>query len=856
MAQTWTTLNDEGMREYKAGHYRQAETYFERAVKTAHRKHQPGNELVALVNLGHAQQVVANYDAAHETFRKTLRIAINLHPRVHFDQIEAALNLSNSFLPEGKYDSCEHYALIAEEWIKQAIQQNSQHYREEIFRFFDASIKLQNMLASLSYQKGQYRKSIALMEQQQRYIRQMYPDNYDALPAYHTTLNNLSSYYMITGDYSAAKRVVIEDLSLFDAGSRNSLAYLHSLNNLGSVYRNLGQYDSAVIIFRAGEAMINAGHFRNSDIHLAIIINLGDILFLLEDYSGAIAAFEETIRSQEERGGLNPRIYQTSLLNLAEAQHWSGNFKAAEAAFRKLTSEVSQEIVHDFTYLSDAEKISFSRSNTGIVETFSSFAFELTGKLNLGVNKDGYTSNTGLCDLYDLLLITKGLILHPSLRIKSSILNGNNGELKLRYLDWEAKKYEYAHKARQEHIDKNELATILHEVEAQEKWLRSHSRDFENGFVVPRRTWQEVQRSLNPDEAAVEIVRLTNGLVYGAMILTSETKDGPAVALVKSKYPKLLERQHYKNYTNSIQHGTLDSLSYDVFWKPIEDTIQKYASHGTSIKRIYISADGVYHKINLQTLFNPNKKRYLIEDRDIVLITNSQEIIQRPTNTGVDTKDATLFGRPEYFPAGGKVKRILKDLPGSEREVDQIDSILRRAGWKTNRFKFIHATESNVKGQATRILHFATHGFVAQDTLHNDIHSIMVNTGIAMAGAGIENFREDEDGILTAYELMNLDLSHTQLVVMSACETGLGEFHSGEGVYGLQRALRSAGAKSVIMSLWKVDDEATQKLMVEFYSNWMGGESDLRTAFRRAQLSLMTMYPGPRYWGAFVLSGQ
>lgn len=219
-------------------------------------------------------------------------------------------------------------------------------------------------------------------------------------------------------------------------------------------------------------------------------------------------------------------------------------------------------------------------------------------------------------------------------------------------------------------------------------------------------------------------------------------------------------------------------------------------------------------------------------------------------------------------------------LPGTRIEGDRIAAMLGVEPWLD-----VIALEGRLKTcRSPRILHLATHGFflaneppnrgkelrnleIARITEPGDLSRLqgtgrenpLLRSGLALAGAntwlkGANPAAEAEDGLLTAEDVSGLNLLDTELVVLSACETGLGEIHVGEGVFGLRRAFMLAGAKTLVMSLWKVPDQQTQELMVDFYSRILAGQGRA-DALREAQLALKARQPDPLYWGAFICQG-
>lgn len=228
-----------------------------------------------------------------------------------------------------------------------------------------------------------------------------------------------------------------------------------------------------------------------------------------------------------------------------------------------------------------------------------------------------------------------------------------------------------------------------------------------------------------------------------------------------------------------------------------------------------------------------------------------------------------LRGNLQRYMSGGNLMAL---LPGTKVEVESIADIYTTAELEPALFLSNEATEQEIKlVDNPRTLHIATHGFFLESEKLEEaggevdtyVENPLLRSGLILAGANSfiasgqisDDYEDGEDGILTAYEAMNLNLDNTDLVVLSACETGLGEVSNGEGVYGLQRAFQVAGAKSIIMSMWTVDDAATQELMTHFYNEWIR-TGDKQKAFVSAQKILKDKWKAPYYWGAFVMVGQ
>jgi len=349
---------------------------------------------------------------------------------------------------------------------------------------------------------------------------------------------------------------------------------------------------------------------------------------------------------------------------------------------------------------------------------------------------------------------------------------------------------------------------------------------------------------------------------------------------------------------------------YNLIWKPLEQYIQ-------NCNTVYISPSGILNKVSFAALTPDGSSflmdkiniRYIGNLRDIVKEKKQKE--QFTINTAV------LFGGAYFDAGQEDIKNYIRTtdiskgkgtinpfaykdskdvligdsrssdrgeswnyLSGTLKEVKEISIILQDRNITLVLDTGLYANEQNLKGlsgsKQAEILHIATHGFFLADTRKEKMRNIfnieqtkqqavrlldnpLYRSGIVLSGANSSIYEKrktdttKEDGIITAYEISLIDLTNTELAVLSACETGLGDIKGGEGVYGLQRAFKVAGAKNVIISLWKVPDEETAELMNIFYDNWLTKRMNKRDALLDAQKQMRQKKPNPYYWAAFVM---
>ncbi len=599
------------------------------------------------------------------------------------------------------------------------------------------------------------------------------------------------------------------------------------------------------------------------NINAASIYTLtGDVYYQLKNYTKAEEFYNQSRTLYEKFFSIHHPEYVKVLSKLSKVHYMQKDYKRSKRLIEESLSNYENFIKQFFPALSEREKAKYWNTIKGDFEFYNTLAFS---------NLEDFRDLTG--KVYNYQLLTKALLLSSSIKIRERILNSTDIDLKEQYNDWIQKKelLTVALSMSPAQLTENNVdpAVLQQEVERLEKTLSQKSELFGQSFETKRIIFDNIRKALKDNEVAIELVRyrhfnhdFTDSVIYAALYVTSKTSKPKAILL---KDGKKMETRYFKYYRNAIRGSVRDEISYGIFWKPIQDEIGQAST-------IYLSADGIYNQINLEAIPTPDG-RYVIDNTNLVLVSNTKDLYLRKISTKLSLPEntASMFGNPTFYLTASAGKAI-SPLPGTEKEVNQVQYMLKQKGWLTAEYVEGSASEENVKEiNSPKIFHIATHGFYTPTTqlrLEDELQANearlhenpLMRTGLLLKGAGdlmektAYNYNM-ENGILTAYEAMNLNLDKTDLVVLSACETGLGDLEAGEGVYGLQRAFLVAGAKVLIMSMFKVDDEATQKLMLIFYQKWLNS-GKLRESFIEAKKELRIQYSDPIYWGAFMMIGQ
>jgi CHAT domain-containing protein len=324
-----------------------------------------------------------------------------------------------------------------------------------------------------------------------------------------------------------------------------------------------------------------------------------------------------------------------------------------------------------------------------------------------------------------------------------------------------------------------------------------------------------------------------------------------------------MEDYFFFRYTQSILNFEQDTTSYRAYWAPIEERLPQ----GT--QTLLVSNDGVFNQINLATIPLPGGG-YLVDKYQVIYHSRLASLGRPPKPIKYyEGRKAWIVADPDYNGGLPSDSVYVPDLPGTAQEARALQDLFQSAGILPYVYTRREASELRAKqAHSPYILHIATHGvFLPYDERIGELIGIQSSSALAnplfrsallladagrtMVSGGSSN--PENDGFLNAYELLALSLENTEVVALSACETGLGEVQNGEGVYGLQRAFLIAGARNLILSLWKVDDEATRDFMVNFYRQWLVVGLPIAEAFWATQKEMRKARPQPYFWGAFVL---
>jgi CHAT domain-containing protein/Tfp pilus assembly protein PilF len=848
------------------GHYADSEVAYQRALANREKALGPDHPDVALIldNLGKLYSEQRRYGDAENTYRRALDIRVKRLGQIHPMVAVTLVNLGALYAEHGRWG--------------------------------DAETMYRNAMTIYVKTYGQEDVRVAAL------------------------LNAAASLFIDEGKLPDAERVLPGAIAIYEkAKGRNDLALASTLNLLAQVYNHEGKFANSETVYKRAIDVDEKVSGPNSS-NLAIeLIGLADVYKNEDKFTDAEPVFRRAMSILETNlEPDDPALFQLQL-DAGAFYYTADKPDFAAPYFDKALGNLMSRFKANIATMSERDRLIYFAGSQGAFPLYFSFALKfhdrdpaLAGKVyNALLQQRGFIAQGAAAmrahilasgDEQALALLDQLTSVKAQIATLDSSTQGNPTDRRKQI-------GQFAQQANQLEQEMAKRSSAL----ADAKALSAVTWREVQQTLKPGEAAVEFTR-----------FRFHNGKtfigneLYVALVVTPESRNPAFVFLGDARDLESAPMASYRavvaqtrgisaepepNAPAAAAKSGDTRAAYDAFWKPLEPALG-------NAKRVYVAPDGVLNQIPIGLLKDQGGK-LLLEKYQLRSVNSTKDLLRPKPNASLRT--AVLIGNPTFdltdaaqraalaalHPNDGQLSAsdassqthvaagqrsvdlsggALNPLPGTQLEVNAIDKVLRNSAWHTSVFTGDRAQKAAIEQvRGPRLVHIATHGFFLSDQQitqksgasagqHVAIDDPMLRAGLFFAGAnrtrsGTSPSAGLDDGVLTAYEASQLDLQGTELVVLSACETGLGQQLNSEGVFGLRPGLQEAGADAVLMSMWSVPDRETQELMALFYSKWLGG-LDKPEALRQAQLqerdTVRQRYGNdlPFYWGAFVLVGR
>jgi CHAT domain-containing protein/Tfp pilus assembly protein PilF len=830
------------------------------------------NVLEGLAGLYHA---TGAYGQAEPLYRRALALREKAMGPEHPDTAASLYSLAELYRGMGIYAQAE------------PLVQRALAIREKVLgpEHPDTAASLY-LLAMLHYETAAYaqaeplyQRALAIQE------KTLGPEHSDTA----TSLSALANLYQAMGLYAKAeplyqRALAVQEKTLGPEHPRTARA----LNNLADLYRTTGAYAKAEPLYQRAlsitEKVLGPEHPDTATV-------LNNLARLYEDtraYGKAEPLYQRALAIQEKTLGPEHPRTAVALNNLAVFYWANGDLSRARLFFSRAQLIEERNLSSFFLAGSESRKHAYLAQMLG--KTSSNISLSL-------ILPDRQAKALGLHGV----LTTKGRVLdamsESTARVRASVKPEDRAiveELITVAQQRSTLTYQGIGNLKPE-VYRQRLQALVARQEQLETDLSTRSAEFRQQATLI--TLPAVQAAIPKGAALIEWYRYHPVDPKAKDPQSRWGKPEPryvAYVLTREAEPVVVdvgEAGAIEQLVHDFRTGLSDRTStyvkdvakelYETLYKPLQQ-------HVGDAKHLLISPDGALNLLPYAALLD-ERGTYLGSKKEITYLTSGRDLLRFESSSG-EKGETVIVADPDYGKAAAVVAKgeisepskrsaeldrggmDFKPLPGTAEEAKTLKALLKVSD--DHMLTQANATEEQFKQlHGPRILHVATHGFFLKDNElpaealkpvgfsqdHAPVplrENPLLRSGLALAGANQRRSGEKDDGILTAAEVAQMDLRGTQLVVLSACETGVGDVQNGEGVYGLRRALVLAGAETQVTSLWKVADEATKDLMVDYYQRLLKGEGRSE-ALRNAQLTLMKSKDRshPYYWAAFVPIG-